>query len=110
MPGFLLTMNAVVLCAHGGQVMFAAPNPRVKVMGTPIPLPSVPCPVAGCAFPPPPLANGPCVTAVWLVVTGTTRVKSMGQPLLCQSTLANCVPTGTPVIVSYAGQLRARGT
>ena len=109
MPGFLLNMNAVVMCSHGGQAKFTAPNPRVKLMGTPVPLAAAPSVVAGCAFPPPPVANGPCVTAMWIPPTGTVRVKSMGQPLLCQTSMANCVPTGTPVIVSFAGQARVKG-
>jgi hypothetical protein len=109
MPGFLLTMSAAVTCSHGGKVQFTAPNPRVKVMGQPVPMISAPSVVAGCAFPPPPAGNGPCVTATWIPPTGTARVKSMGQPLLCQSSMANCVPTGTPTIVAFAGQTRVRG-
>lgn len=54
--------------------------------------------VAGCAFPPPPNGNGPCVTANWLV--GTTRVLSNGQPLVVQSSQAICAPTGTPLIIT----------
>jgi hypothetical protein len=54
--------------------------------------------VAGCALPPPPAANGPCVTAQWIV--GTTRVTSNGQPLLVQSSQAICAPTGTPLIIT----------
>lgn len=109
MPGFLVNMNAVALCSHGGQVKFAAPNPRVKVMGTPVPMGAVPAVVAGCAFPPPPVANGPCVTAMWNPGTFTVRVKSMGQGLIVQSSLANCVPTGTPAMISFAGQTRVQG-
>ncbi|MBP7694074.1 MAG: hypothetical protein KA764_19280 [Anaerolineales bacterium] len=109
MPGYLLNMSAVVMCAHGGQAKFAAPNPRVKVGGSPVPMSSVPSLVAGCAFPPPPVANGPCVTATWIPPTATVRVKSMGQPLLVQSSLATCVPTGTPTIISFAGQVRVKG-
>jgi hypothetical protein len=54
--------------------------------------------VAGCTLPPPPAANGPCVTAQW--ITGTTRVTSNGQPLVVQSSQAICAPTGTPLIVA----------
>jgi hypothetical protein len=60
-------------------------------------MPGAPYAVAGCALPPPPAANGPCVTAQW--VTGTTRVLSNGQPLVVQSSQAICAPTGTPLVI-----------
>jgi hypothetical protein len=60
--------------------------------------------VAGCTLPPPPGANGPCVTATWL--TGTTRVLSNGQPLVVQSSQAICAPTGTPLLILFT-QIRA---
>jgi hypothetical protein len=97
MPGFLLHVGATVLCSHGGQAQPTVPNPRVTVSGQPTVLLTAPYVVAGCAFPPPPAANGPCVTAQWLV--GTTRVLSTGQPLLVQSSQAICAPTGTPLII-----------
>ncbi len=36
MPGFLLNVSSVVICAHGGQAKPTVPNPRVKVMGQPV--------------------------------------------------------------------------
>ena len=97
MPGFLLHVGAQVLCAHAGQATPTAPNPRVVVSGQPTVLMTVPYVVAGCTFPPPPAANGPCVTAQW--VSGSTRVTSNGQPLLVLSSQAVCAPTGTPVMI-----------
>jgi hypothetical protein len=97
MPGFLLHVGAQVLCAHGGQAQPTVPNPRVTVSGQPTVTITAPYVVAGCALPPPPAANGPCVTAQWLV--GTTRVLSNGQPLLVQSSQAICAPTGTPLVI-----------
>jgi hypothetical protein len=85
------------MCSHGGQAQPTVPNPRVLVSGQPTVLISTPYVVAGCAFPPPPAANGPCVSAQW--ITGTVRVLSNGQPLLVQSSQAICAPTGTPVAV-----------
>ena len=97
MPGFLVHVGAQVLCSHGGQAQPSVPNPRVTVSGQPTVLITSPYMVAGCAFPPPPAANGPCVTAMFL--SGTTRVLSNGLPLLCQSSQAICAPTGTPAFV-----------
>ena len=97
MPGFLVHVGSQVLCAHAGQATPTVPNPRVTVSGQPTVLLSAPYVVAGCTFPPPPAANGPCVTAQWL--TGTTRVLSSGQPLLVQSSQGICAPTGTPLMI-----------
>lgn len=104
MPGFLLHVGATVLCSHGGQAQPTVPNPRVLVSGQPTVTLSAPYVVAGCALPPPPAANGPCVTAQWLV--GATRVFSNGQPLLVQSSQAICAPSGTPLIIAVT-QVRA---
>lgn len=97
MPGFLLHVGATVLCSHAGQAQPTVPNPRVMVSGQPTVTLAAPYVVAGCTLPPPPAANGPCVTAQW--VTGTTRVLSNGQPLLVQSSQAICAPSGTPLII-----------
>jgi hypothetical protein len=106
MPGFLLHLGATIMCAHGGQAMATAPNPRVLVSGQPVvPLTSVYA-VAGCTFPPPPAANGPCVTAQY--VTSATRVLSNGVPLLLLDSQAICAPTGTPLIPAVT-QVRVTG-
>jgi len=85
-----------VLCSHAGQAIPTVPDPRVLVSGMPVATLSAPWVVAGCAMPPPPAGNGPCVTAMWSV--GAVRVTSLGQPLLIMTGLATCVPTGTPLI------------
>ncbi len=97
MPGFLIHVGAQVLCAHAGQATPTVPNPRLTVNGQPTILLTSPYVIAGCPLPPPPAANGPCVTAQW--ISGTTRVTSNGQPLLVQSSQAICVPTGTPLLI-----------
>jgi hypothetical protein len=106
MPGFLLHVGALVQCMHGGLAQPTAPNPRVRVSGQPIVTQAGPHVVAGCAFPPPPAANGPCVTAMW--VLGATRVRANGMPVLLQDSMAICVPTGTGVIISTT-QVRVKG-
>jgi len=106
MPGFLLHVGAMVQCAHGGMAQATVPNPRVKVMGQPTVQQAAPWSVAGCAFPPPPVANGPCIVAQW--VSGAVRVKSMGMPLLLQDSQAICTPTGTPLMVAVT-QTRVKG-
>lgn len=97
MPGFLVHVGAQVKCSHAGQATPTVSNLRVTVSGQQTVLMTTPYAVAGCTLPPPPAANGPCVTAQWL--SGTTRVTSNGQPLLVQSSQAICAPTGTPLVI-----------
>ena len=106
MPGFLLHQGATVLCAHAGQAQLTVPNPRVMVSGMPTAPLSSPYVVAGCALPPPPAANGPCLTAQF--VMGSTRVLSNGQPLLLFDSQAICAPTATP-LMTVVTQTRVLG-
>jgi hypothetical protein len=107
MPGFLLHLGATVTCAHAGQATPTAPNPRVLVSGQPVVTLTSPAVVAGCALPPPPAANGPCVTAQYL--TGAVRILAAGQPVLLFDSQAICAPTGTPLI-TIATQTRVVGS
>ena len=109
MPGYLLTMTAAVMCTHGGQAKFTAPNPRVKLSGTPVPMSAPPMAIAGCANPPPPANIGPCVVGNILPPTLTLRVKSMGQGLVCQTTQILGTPTPAPLQIASPGQMRVKG-
>lgn len=106
MPGFLLHLGATVMCAHAGQATPTTPNPRVLVSGQPIVTIASPYVVAGCTLPPPPAANGPCVTAQY--VTSAVRVFASGQPVLLLDSQAICAPTGTPLL-PVATQPRVTG-
>lgn len=100
MPGFVLHFGATVLCSHGGQAQPTMVNPRVLVSGQPVVTLTAPYVVAGCALPPPPSANGPCITAQFM--TGATRVLAEGVPVLLLDSPAICAPTGTPLLVVQA--------
>lgn len=106
MPGFLLHQGATVLCAHAGQAMPTVPNPRVKVSGQMVVTQPTVYTVAGCTLPPPPAANGPCVSAQW--ITGALRVKVGGMPVLLQDSQALCTPTATPLTIAVT-QVRVKG-
>jgi len=106
MPGFLLHLGATVTCAHGGQAEPTAPSPSVLVSGQPVVTIAAPYVVAGCAFPPPPGGNGPCITAQF--VDSATRVFVEGVPALLLDSQAICAPTGTPLIVAVT-QVRVTG-
>lgn len=96
MPGPLLHLGATVLCAHAGQAMPSVTSPRVMVSGQPVATLTSPYLVAGCTLPPPPAANGPCVTAQF--VTSALRVVTLAQPVLLMDSQAICAPTGTPLL------------
>lgn len=105
MPGPLLHVGAIVMCAHGGQAQPTAPNPRVLVSGQPIVTQPAPYAIAGCPF----NVSGapvPCVTAQW--VSGATRVMSNGAPVLLLDSQAICTPNGTPLIITVT-QTRVTG-
>jgi len=96
MPGPLLHLGAQVKCMHGGTATPSAVNPRVQVSAQPTVVMSAPYLVAGCALPPPPVANGPCVSGQW--ITGATRVTSDGLPLVIFGGTSVCAPSGTPLL------------
>jgi len=105
MPGYLAHQGATVICGHGGQAQPATTVPRVTVTGQPVVALPTPYTVAGCPLTPP--NGGPCTTASW--TAGTTRVRSLGQPLVIQGGTATCAPTGVPLQVIVV-QSRVRGT
>ena len=70
-------------------------NPRVQVSGQPIVTQSDIYAVTGCGFTPP-SGNGPCVTATFTIAS--TRLFASGQPVILQSSISTCSPTGTPLI------------
>lgn len=107
MPGAILHMGATVLCLHGGQAQPTASDPRVKVGGQPITLQTTMYTVSGCPLPPPPSANGPCISAQWVI--GAARVRASGVPVLLQNSQAMCAPTGTGLTV-VATQVRVKAT
>lgn len=93
MGGLLVQQGATVLCAHGARAVPAEVNPRVRLSGMPACDLAAPWVVANC--PGPPASTPPCRTAAWS--GGTTRVTSLGRPLLVQSSLAVCAPSGLPL-------------
>jgi hypothetical protein len=102
----ILHVGATVQCAHGGQAKPLLSNPRVKMDGKRVVTVVCLYAVSGCANPPPPNGTGPCVTATW--ATAATRVKAGGLPVLLRTSVAVCVPTGTPLTVATT-QTRVTG-
>lgn len=98
MPGFILHLGATVTCSHAGMATPAASMPRVQVSFQPVVVAATPYMIGGCTFPPPPTANGPCVSGQF--TTPATRVFVMGIPVLINASPSVCAPTGTPMIPS----------
>lgn len=96
MPGPIVHLGATVMCSHAGQATPSASLPRVIVSGQPVVTQPTPYLIAGCTFPPPTAANGPCVTGQWL--TGSVRVLAGGMPLVLMDSQSICAPTGTPMM------------
>jgi len=116
MPGYLLTMSCSVSCAHGGTAKPGKSNSRVKIAGTPLVALDSQFTISGCTYTDPAKqgAPAPCTAATFLPATGTTRVKSGGQALLCMSsTTGPCISTATTPVpllpVSDAGQSKVKG-
>ena len=105
MPGFVVHLEATVLCAHGGQAMPTSPNPRVLVGGRPVATQVAPYTVSGCPF----NVSGtpsPCVTGQWL--TASTRVLVGGVPVVLFDSQSVCAPNGTPLLITST-QTRVTG-
>ena len=77
MPG-LLTLDAVVVCDHGGEAQTVMADPRVLVDGSPVVVESSLYLISGCSNGPPPLL--PCVSGTF--ITSATRVTASGLPVL----------------------------
>ncbi|OLD72647.1 MAG: hypothetical protein AUF61_02925 [Chloroflexi bacterium 13_1_20CM_66_33] len=106
MPGPIVNMGGTVTCMHGGQGQCTTVSPKVMVGNQPVVTIPASYMVAGCAFPPPPAANGPCVTG--MIPSGSTKVLVGGMPVLLAvpPVAGTCVPTGTPMMIAYAGQAK----
>lgn len=79
MPGFMLTADAVVNCAHGGEVQFVPAQSRVLVAGAPVVTMADQLIVAGCAG----VSGVVCTVVQWFGVAA--RVLADGQPVLVQT-------------------------
>jgi len=87
------------MCAHAGRATPVAFSPGVTVSGQSIVTMANTYSIAGCTLPA--MTSGtqpPCATAQW--TTAAVRVTSMGQRVLLQDSIATCIPTGTPLLIS----------
>jgi hypothetical protein len=108
----IITSNAVIMCAHGGQVTLIPKQTQVTIQGGAILCEPdlVGAPIVGCAQPPSP-STVPC-TAVISTLPGSTSLVVMvgGRPayVTTLSGLTNGVPPGA-LLVTYPGQTIVEG-
>jgi hypothetical protein len=112
MPGFVVTVLNVAMCSHGGKATPIPPAGRVLIMGAGV----VHCghvyAIAGCGYPA--MTSGaqpPCLTANFTPAQASLRVKTTGGlpiAILPPTGPVPCLPTGLPLILVPAGQVRVR--
>ena len=104
----ILTSQAVIMCAHGGQVRPIPGQMQVTIQGAPVLC--VPdllgAPIAGCAVPPTP-ATKPCtLVAATFPGSWSLKVSVAGRPayLATLAGLTDGVPP-SPLVVVFPGQV-----
>jgi hypothetical protein len=108
----ILNSQAVVMCAHGGQVMLIPRQISVLLQGAPAMCEPdlLGAPIVGCALPPTP-ATKPCTTVV-STLPGSTSLKVLvaGRPayVATLSGMTDGVPP-SPITVVFPGQMLVQG-
>lgn len=91
MSGYLVHARTTVQCAHAGQAMPTRSDARVRVGGFPVIVAAVPYTILGCSLP------TPCASEQW--ISGATKVRVGGVPVLLSDSRSVCTPTGTALTV-----------
>jgi hypothetical protein len=105
--GLVITTNARIICAHGGQVTLLPRQGTVTIQGAPVLRETdlIGAPIVGCAQPPS-VSSKPCTTVVSVLPGGSAfGVSAVGMPVHLDSLsgVTDGVPPGT-VSVLFAGQ------
>lgn len=118
MPGYLLSVGAVVTCTHSAPATATPGGPRVFVSGQPVATVASVWSVTGCPFQIPVGAGTvpqPCIRVQWAMPSG--RIIVGGSAALLQPGIgsgagaclnAEQAPQGSPLVNQM--QLRAAGT
>jgi hypothetical protein len=108
----IVTSNATILCAHGGQVTLIPRQTTVMIQGGAVLCEPdlVGAPIVGCALSPSP-STKPCTTvASTLPGSSSQKVMVGGRPayLATLSGITDGVPPG-PIMVVFPGQTSVQG-
>ena len=103
----VITTNATIICAHGGQVTLMPRQQTVTIQGGAVLRETdlMGAPIVGCAQPPT-VSSKPCTTVVTVMPGGsapTVAVGGMPAHLNTLTGMTDGVPPGTITVVS-AGQ------
>jgi hypothetical protein len=105
--GLVVTSNAKIICAHGGQVTLVPRQTAVTVQGGAVMRETdlIGAPIIGCAQPPS-VSSKPCTTVVSTLPGGSSPTVTVGGLPAHIDTLSGVtdgVPPGT-ISVVFAGQ------
>jgi len=112
MPSPIVTSNAKIMCAHGGQVTLIPKQMKVLVGGAPVMCVGdiMGSPIVGCAQPPTPV-TAPCLVVASEIpipmVGMSPTVMVMSKPVLLAG--INGITSGippSPLIVAFPGQVK----
>jgi hypothetical protein len=107
MPFPLLNTASIMMCQHGGRCQPLVLSPRVKVSGLPCLVMGTAMPIAGCGAGPNIPGTASCTMAQ--VLNGSTRIRSMGLPLVTAQSGLLATPSGLPINIADPGQRRVTG-
>jgi hypothetical protein len=104
MPGYILTVDSVIQCPHGGQAQLVTSNTDFAVPDALALVETDVLPVIGCPFMLPGPTPSPCVQISWS--NGSRNIDADGTPVLTTASVGLCAgPTGAPqgaaVVVSH---------
>jgi hypothetical protein len=107
----VVTANAQIMCAHGGQVMLIPKQVVATIDGGAILCEGdlIGAPVVGCPVPPSP-GSKPCTTVVSTLPGSTSLIgKVQGRPVYTAalSGMTDGVPPA-PIMVAFPGQTRVQ--
>jgi hypothetical protein len=107
----IMTKLTKVDCLHSGKGSPLPVNSRVFVGANEDPIidSSSVYVIAGCSFPPPIIANGPCVMARWQGFSSRVFTNSVPVLLAKPSGQGLCMPTGMPTLPPKNLQARVLG-
>lgn len=102
--GLVVTTNAKIICAHGGQVTLAPRQTTVTIQGGAVLRETdlMGAPILGCAQPPSP-GTKPCTTVISVLPGGSApKVAAGGMPVHLDSLsgMTDGVPPGTISVIS----------
>jgi hypothetical protein len=107
----ILTSQAVIMCAHGGQVRPIPGQMKVTIQGAPVLC--VPdllgAPIVGCTQPPTPTTKPCTLVASTLPGSWSLKVTVGGRPayLATLNGLTDGVPP-SPLVVTFPGQVKVQ--